>query len=144
MTGIAARIWNETDIPSVSSADLAAALALWLARERQGIVLVGTEPIETLGTIEAAVISMHDCPARGLSVLLRLRCLVAAIGSRRFRHLLRAEHATALARLIAAAATLRLNPTWGMSPVRLAWSMDCDRDQDGEREAARGCNRSAA
>jgi hypothetical protein len=130
------RLWNETDIPAVPSADLADAFALWLARERQGIVLVGREPVETLITIEAAVISMHDCPARGLSVLLRLRCLMAAIGSQRFRHLLRTEHAAELAQLIAAASKLRLNPAWGMSPVRLAWSMAAADSLECVREAA--------
>ena len=123
MAAIAPRTWNETDIPAVASADLAAALSLWLARERQGMVLVGAAPVATIETIEAAVIDMFDCPARGLSVLYRLRGLIAALHTRRFRHLIRAEHAAMLAGLVAVAAGLRLNPAWGMSPVRLAWTL---------------------
>jgi hypothetical protein len=123
MAAATPRPWNETDIPAVPADALADAFALWLARERQGMVLVGRAPIETLETIEAAVIAMHECPAKGLSIVLRLRGLVAAIGARRFRHLLRAENAEELGRLVAAAAELRLNPAWGMSPVRLVWSM---------------------
>lgn len=120
---VAPRIWNETDIPAVATADLAAALSLWLARERRGMVLVTGAPLATPRSIDAAVLAMHDDPARGLSILYRLRCLTAALATRRFRHLMRAEHATSLTGLIAAAAGLRLNPTWGMSPVRLAWAL---------------------
>ena len=65
--------WNETDIPAVAAADLAAALSLWLARERQGIVLLTGAPVDTPQSIEAAVIAMFDHPARGLSVLHRMR-----------------------------------------------------------------------
>ncbi len=136
MTAIAPRTWNETDIPTVPAVELAEALSLWLARERQGIVLVGTSPIETLDTIEAAIIDAHACPARGLSVLLRLRCLVAALGARRFRHLMRAENAAELGRLVAAAAVLRLNPAWGINPVRLAWTMAGAQREDAVRKAA--------
>lgn len=137
MTAIAPRTWNETDIQAVPAGDLAAALSLWLARERQGMVLVGSGPVETVATIERSVVDMHDCPARGLAVLLRMRCLVAALALRRFRHLLRAEHATDLAGLVAAAAELRLNPTWGLSAVRLAWAVKAEAAViAGAREAA--------
>ena len=123
MSAIAPRIWNETDIPAVAAADLAAALSLWLARERQGMVLVGEAPIATPRSIETAVLGMFSDPACGYSVLLRLRSLIDALSTRRFRHLIRAEHAVVLDLLVAAAATLRLNPAWGISPVRLAWHL---------------------
>lgn len=123
MAAIAPRIWNETDIPAVASADLQAALSLWIAREREGLVLVADRPVATIETIERSVIGMFDDPARGLSVLYRLRSLIAALGSRRFRHLIRIENANALAGLVLVAASLRLNPAWGMSPVRLAWGL---------------------
>lgn len=123
MSAVAPRLWNETDIPQVAPAELAAALALWLARERRGMVLVGDPPPATPRSIEAAVIAMFDDPGQGLSVLYRLRCLISALRLRRFHHLVRPEHAEALAGLVAGAATLRLNPTWGLSPVRLAWAL---------------------
>ncbi len=135
MPAIAPRVWNDTDIPAVPAADLAAALSLWLARERQGMVLVGAEPPATIATIEAAVIDMHDDPARGWSVLLRLRSLIGALAARRFRHLIRPENAANLSNLIAAASELRLNPTWGMSPLRLAWAMAAS-ETAVERQAA--------
>jgi hypothetical protein len=131
MSVIPPRTWNETDIPAVEPDDLAQALSVWLARERQGMVLVGDPPPATPQSIEAAVIALFDDPGRGLSVLYRLRCLIAALRCRRFHHLLRSEHAGALAGLVVAAASLRLNPTWGLSPVRLAWAVGVARK--GER-----------
>lgn len=123
MAAIASRFWNETDIPAVASADLEAALSLWIARERAGLALVGERPLATVAAIEQAVIDMFDDPGRGLSVFYRLRSLIAALATRRFRHLVRVENAGALSALVAAAADLRLNPTWGLSPVRLAWAV---------------------
>lgn len=123
MAAVAPRNWNETDIPAVPAADLAAALSLWLVRERQGLQLVGRAPIATIETVEAAMIDTHEDPARGLSVLLRLRSLVAALSSRRFRNLVKADRSAELAGLVAVAARMRLNPAWGLSPVRLAWAI---------------------
>jgi hypothetical protein len=137
MTAAAPQSWNETDIPSVPAADLAAAVSLWLARERQGVFLVGQAPVATTTTIETAVIGLFDHPARGLGVLLRMRALTDALAGRRFRHLLRAEHAAELARLIAIAAGIRLNPRWGMSPLRLTWALSATSEESSlVREAA--------
>jgi hypothetical protein len=114
--------WDDTEIAAVPAADLSAAIGLWLARERAGIVLVDEPRFATLKQIEARVIAMHDHPAQGLSVLLRMRSLVDALSLRRFRHLVKPENAAALATLIEVAANQRLNARWGMSPLRLAWA----------------------
>ena len=124
MRALPVRAWNETDVPPVLPCDLLAALSLWLARERQGIVLVGDSPIATIDQIEKAVIDTHGGdPSRGLSVLMRLRCLVAAFGSHRFRHLVRGHDDSDVLSLVVAAAGLRLNADRGFSPVRLAWEI---------------------
>lgn len=132
---VAPRFWNETDIPAVAPAHLMAALSLWLALERRGMVVVGEAPLATPESIGRAIVAMHDDPAVGLGVLHRLRSLAAALATRRFRHLARPDQHAALARLVAAAASLRLNPTWGMSPLRLAWAMAA-ADAAETREAA--------
>ena len=136
MSAITPRTWNETDIPAVAAADLATALSLWLARERAGLVLVGDAQPATPGTIEAAVIGMFEHPADGLAVLLRMRGLIEALAARRFRHLIHAEHAADLARLVATAAGQRLNPRWGMSPVRIAWALAATDSHAATRKAA--------
>lgn len=123
MTAVSPRIWNETDIPAVSAADLSAALSLWLARERQGIVLVGEAPVATLASIEAAVIAMFEHPADGLGVLVRMRCVIEALTTRRLRHLVRADNSALLEALVSAAAAMRLNAKWGLSPLRLVWAI---------------------
>ncbi len=126
--------WDDTEIPAVSPTDLSAALALWLERERQGLVIAGAG-VATQSTIDAQVIGMSSHPARGLAVLLRMRCLVEAMSSRRFRHLVRGNDTHALAHLVSIAASQRLNPRWGMSPLRLAWAMAAD-NADAMRKAA--------
>ena len=128
--------WDETEIPKVSAEDLAAAIAPWLARERAGMVLVGTPGIASREQIEADVIGMHESPATGLSVLLRMRCLVEALSLRRFRHLVKAENAATLGLLVEAVATQRLNPRWGISPVRLAWATASNAAVASDRKAA--------
>lgn len=123
MTTARHRAWDDTEIDAVPAADLTAAIGLWLARERAGIVLVQEGSPATPEQIEAQIIAMHDHPAQGLSVLVRTRCLVAALSLRRFRHLINTENAAQLTKLIAAAASERLNARWGMSPLRLAWAI---------------------
>lgn len=135
MIPVAPRSWNETDIPAVAPAHLMAALSMWLSLERRGMVVVGDAPLASPESIERAVIDMHDDPAVGLSVLYRLRSLVAAMSARRFRNLARPEHSAALAALVIAAAGVRLNPAWGMSPVRLAWAIAAATEAE-TREAA--------
>ena len=129
--------WNEQDVPVVAAADLLASLSLWLARERQGCVLVTDAPLATIDVIEETVLELHEAnPARGLSVLVRLRCLTEALASRRFRHLVRSADSAQLAALVSAAANLRLNAGWGMSPVRLAWAMLANATVEAELLAA--------
>lgn len=119
-----APLWNESDVPTIRPSDLLAALSLWLARERQGVMLVTETLVSSIEQIEAAVIEMHENdPSRGLSVLLRLRSLIEALGSRRFRHLVRGLDHGELPVLVAAAASQRLNAGWGFSPVRLSWAI---------------------
>lgn len=128
--------WDDTEIAAVPVADLSAAIGLWLARERAGIVLVDEPRFSTLKQVEARIIAMHDHPARGLSVLLRTRCLVEALSLRRFRHLIRTENAAALATMIGVVASQRLNARWGMSPLRLAWAIAAAEAVTVEAEAA--------
>ena len=116
------KTWSAQDVPAVAASDLLAALALWLARERQGCVLVTDTLAATIDTIEETVLGMFENdPARGISTLVRLRCLTEALASRRFRHFVRGTDSSQLGMLASAAAGLRLNIAWGMSPVRLAW-----------------------
>ena len=136
MSAITPRTWNETDIPTVVAADLTAALSLWLARERSGLVLVADAQPATRVTIEAAVMAKFDHPADGLAVVLRMRGLIEALAARRLRHLIRAAHAADLARLVAIAAGQRLNPRWGMSTVRLAWALAATETHETTRKAA--------
>ncbi len=123
MTTARYHTWDDTEIAAVPAADLSAAIGLWLARERAGIVPVDEVRFSTPEQIEERIVAMHDHPAQGLSVLFRTRCLVDALSQRRFRHLIRPENGAELAMLVAAAATQRLNPRWGMSPLRLAWAI---------------------
>ncbi len=123
MTPIAAHLFDETEIPAVCAEDLGAGLALWLARERQGIFLVAGEAVATPGSIDRAVIDMSGHPSQGIAVLFRMRCLVAALTSLRFKYLTRPEHAGHLACLVEIASDMRLNARYGLSPVRLAWAL---------------------
>ena len=136
MTSARHQAWDDTEIAAVQVADLSAAIGLWLARERAGIVLVDEPRFATLEQIEARIIAMHDHPARGLSVLLRMRCLVAALSLRRFRHLVKPENAGGLATLVGVVANQRMSARWGMSPLRLAWAMSAAEASETNAEAA--------
>ena len=138
MSPIAAHLFDETDIPAVPTEDLGNGLALWLARERQGIVLVADDGVATPRSIDDAVIAMSGHPSQGLAVLLRMRCLTAALAARRLKSLTRPENATRLATLVEIASGMRLNARWGLSPVRLAWALALAEDKAAAslREAA--------
>ena len=123
MPPIAAHLFDETEIPAVSARDLEAGLGLWLARERQGIVLVAGEGVATPRSIDKAVVELSGHPSQGLAVLFRMRSLTAALGARRLKHLTRPEHASSLAVLVEIASGIRLNARYGMSPVRLIWAL---------------------
>lgn len=123
MTAARRPAWDDTEIAGVPAAELSAAIGLWLARERAGIVLIDAARFSTLEQIEARIIAMHDHPARGLAVLTRVRCLVKALSLRRFRHLVKPENAAELATLIGVVAQQRLSARWGISPLRLAWAL---------------------
>ncbi len=116
--------WDETDVPRVAAADLAAAARLWLRRDRSLSNPTVAQPTERLEDIEGDIIAMfEDQPARSLAVLLRVRCLVVALSSRRFAAIAPTHDTDAIADLAAAAADLRLNAGWGFNPVRLAWAL---------------------
>jgi hypothetical protein len=127
--------WDDTEIPAVAARDIAAALSLWLARERPTLVTPQTPACPA--TIGARIIAMHDHPSTGLSVLLRTRALLDVLSLRRFRHLLKPEHAARLPAVLEAAAAIRFNPRWGMSPLRLAWAAQAaDQARAADRIAA--------
>ena len=135
-SAIPAHLWDDTEIPAVRSEDLQAGLALWLARERQGLVLVGAG-VETKRSIEKAVVAMFDHPSLGLAVLRRMRAATDALAARRFRHLVRQENAGALAQFVDVAAGMRLNARYGFSPNKIAWEMAAaDKAAAVAREAA--------
>lgn len=138
MSPMPAHLFDETDVPAVCATDLGAGLALWIARERQGIVLVGSEPFAMPAAIDAAVIAQSAHPSLGLAVLLRMRCLTAALASRRFKGLTRPENASRLRHLVEIAACSRLNARWGLSANRLIWALAAAeaRDEPAKREAA--------
>jgi hypothetical protein len=120
------RNWDETDVPTVSPRDLAAALRLSLSlgrTGREGNRDTARAPVEQA---EQHVLALfREDPARALAVLLRLRGIVAALETRRFRKLAEGRDPAGMLRLVVVAASLRLNARRGFSPVRLAW--DCTR-----------------
>ena len=136
MTCARHQVWDDTEIAAVPAGDLAAAIGLWLARERAGILPIDGPGCATPGQIEGQIVGMHDHPARGLSVLLRMRCLVATLGLRRFRYLVKPAHAAELATLVGVAASYRLSARWGMSPLRLAWAISAAKAARRDARAA--------
>jgi hypothetical protein len=121
------RNWDETDVPAVSPRDLAAAVRLCLSpggRVREGTPVAA---LDAIGQTEQRVLALFsEDPARALAVLLRLRSVLSALQSRRFRQLADGRDPAGLLRLVVAAAGLRLNAGRGLSPVRLAWvCVDC-------------------
>lgn len=117
------RNWDATDVPAVAPRDMAAALRCCMTSARVGrdqslaISCVADEEME-----QRVLAMFSDDPARALAVLFRLRSLLSALKSRRFRSIAEGGDPSGMLRLVAAASSLRLNAARGLSPVRMAWA----------------------
>lgn len=122
--------WNTSDVPTVSAADLLAALRLWHAETRKAplaVATVGGRPVASEHLLERRVIDVFGFDTqRSLAVILRLRCLLAAFACRRFEPIARSGDEAWLLAAVAAASSLRVNADIGFSPVRLAWAISTE------------------
>jgi hypothetical protein len=117
------RNWDATDVPAVSPRDLAVALRCCMSFGGIGRGAGFAVLCEINDEMEQRVLAMFSSdPARSLAVLLRLRSIVSALQSRRFRSIAEGRDPTGMLRLIVAASSLRLNAARGLSPVRLVWA----------------------
>ena len=119
MSLIISSTYDDRDVPAVAAADLATAYALWCDRQQGGPRLASRDGETTLMSVDETIMDMHQNPADGLALLRRLNCLVDILASRRFAGASVRERTS----LIAAAAKVRFNARFGMSPVRMAWAM---------------------
>lgn len=111
-----------TDVPSVSTVELAIAV-------RQ--LIGGGKPLANAANageadfrdVEDALWRRGGVGGRKLAVAIRLRALVAALGSRRVARLMGEVGYGAKLALIEAAAELRLNGERGFMPQHLVWAL---------------------
>lgn len=120
-------LWHKSDVPPVAVDDLVIAARLWLGEAGRGpvsIAAVSGRRVDVATLVERRIADAWGTDTdRSLAIILRLRCLVAALGCRRFQSRLKAGDETWLVAAAAAAATMRVSAEIGFSPVRLAWAI---------------------
>lgn len=108
--------WDLTDVPTVETADLAAALQA-LVDAGRGLVLLRGLSDEDLDTVQAELKRrFHAEPQRALAVFVRFRHLVEVFSARRLKDMMLDRGYGLMAPAIAIAAGLRLNANRGFNP----------------------------
>lgn len=111
---------DHRDVPAVSVRELALAIKLMQA---EGLDLANADSLteSVIRRVEQAFWQgLKRDRRRKVAALLRFRCLVDVARTRRMAALLASHGKDAVFHALAAAASLRLNTTWGFSPQRIA------------------------
>jgi hypothetical protein len=110
---------DPSDVPVVAVRELALALKILNGRnlEVPGEAL----PDEVMRNVETAFWSTSNRNSvRKSAVLLRLRCFLVVARTRRIAAILDREGTAGVLAVLEAAATVRLNASWGFNPVKIA------------------------
>lgn len=123
--------WSKCDVPAVKTADLLAAVRTWLDEASRGPVALAAVEGRKTGwehSLERRIAdSWGGDTERSLAIILRLRCLQAALTCRRFQASFKGGDEAWLYAAVAAASGMRVNADIGFSPVRLAWAIAADQ-----------------
>lgn len=122
---------TKSDVPTVRAGDLLFALRVWMREVPKGPVSLATtggKASHPEHVIERRIVdAFGQDTTRSLAVVLRLRCLLAAMAARRFEAHVRSNNEAWIAAAAAAAAGMRVNADIGFSPVRLAWAIAAEQ-----------------
>ena len=119
-----AMTWDLTDVPTVATADLAAAMQALIDDER-GLVLLRGLADEDLGTVQATLQRrFHGEPQRALAAFVRFRHLVEVFSARRLKEMMLDRGHALMAPALAIAASLRLNANRGFNPQTFVLSLN--------------------
>jgi hypothetical protein len=123
------KTWDLSDVPTVTSEDLALPMRMLIDAGR-GLVLLKGLSDDDLRAITPAIWQHLDA-ARASAVLTRFRCLVDAFSARRLRQLFLDRGHALIDPAIRYAATARLNARWGFNLHRFASTL-AQRDETAE------------
>ena len=126
---------DPTDVPPVTVRELATALKA-LVPDMTALALGNVGEIDLKRADE---IFWQRCPRdrqRKVATLVRLRCLVEAVPSRRLTRMIEAHGTLAVAALVEAAAGMRLNSGIGFSGTKLVWAVTDQIIATREKSAA--------
>ncbi len=130
--------FDVTDVPTVSVAAMEAMVDLVVSRGRAGCFFSGHDA-ELRASVENDFwSSFAGTTGEGVAILVRFWALVDTMPARRVSKLLFNEGFAILKPLAAAAASIRLNASWGFPPQRLLWAVADAR----ARQSVAGARRS--
>jgi hypothetical protein len=119
-----AMTWDLTDVPTVATADLAAAMQALIGNER-GLVLLRGLADEDLDAVQATLQRrFHGEPQRALAAFVRFRHLVEVFSARRLKEMMLDRGYALMAPALAIAASLRLNANRGFNPQTFVLSLN--------------------
>ncbi len=118
-----------SDVPAVSSAQLADVLNILVSQGRAGVLFRGPDAADR-AEVEAAFWEIHDgSTAEGVATLLRFWALVDVFKNKRMVTVLRDRGYAILSVAAKAASTMRFNANWGFNPQRFIWALDASTTQ---------------
>ncbi len=119
-----AMTWDLTDVPTVATADLAAAMQALIDNER-GLVLLRGLADEDLDTVHATLQRrFHGEPQRATAAFIRFRQLVEVFSARRLKEMMLDRGYALMGPALAIAASLRLNANRGFNPQAFIMSLN--------------------
>lgn len=112
--------FDTSDVPAVALRELAVALKIVVGRGRELVSLLEMSEDDMRRIEEVFWQRCNRDRLRKLAVLLRLRSFLDACQARSLKSLIDVHGQKAVMEALAAAATMRLNTTWGFNPRKLA------------------------
>lgn len=128
MTPASRAAFDPTDIPTVTLPEIWLPMRIAIDAGR-GLILMRSPSPDDRRTVEQGFWNAYrGDTARGTAILVRFWELARAMSSQRLQDKILHEGFAGLAPLLAAAASLRLNMSWGFVPQRLLWAMAAHRE----------------
>jgi hypothetical protein len=119
-----AMTWDLTDVPTVATDDLAAAMQALIDNER-GLVLLRGLSDEDLDTVHATLQRrFHGEPQHATAAFVRFRQMVDVFSARRLKEMMLDRGYALMGPALAIAASLRLNANRGFNPQAFIMSLN--------------------
>ncbi|MEL7048052.1 MAG: hypothetical protein AAFO75_03670 [Pseudomonadota bacterium] len=117
-------VFEMSDVPAVSETRMFAALELLIATGQTSVLFKGHDTEVRSLFEERFWQEFHGNTADGVAILIRLWSLIDVLQTRRMADRLMKTGFNILKPLAQAAASIRLNTSWGFAPQKVLWVVD--------------------